>query len=131
MPKNSPCWSESDEPASPPGLSSPGPCPSGAALRSFLEGRSSGPQEREISAHVEQCERCRIALGDLATDPGLREWLRQCGPLRCGPAAGPGLARLIDRLAAMPGRGPGPRRSPPTPLEPPTHTGDPGTVVPY
>ena len=104
MPKNSPCPPESDEPAPPPGPPSPGPCPSGEALRSFLEGRSSGPEEREILAHVDQCERCRIALGDLATDPELREWLRQCGPLRCGPPDEPGLARLIDRLAAMRGR---------------------------
>ena len=106
MPKNSPCWSESDEPASPPGLSSPGPCPSGAALRSFLEGRPSGPEEREISAHVEQCERCRRALGDLATDPELRDWLDHCGPLRCGPPEEPGLVHLIKRLVAA---GPGSR----------------------
>jgi hypothetical protein len=109
LPKNSPSWSESDEPADTPGLPSPGPCPSGAALRSFLEGRSSGREEREVLAHLDRCPRCRAALGEMASDPELRDWLRHCGPLRCGPPGEPGLARLIGRLAAPPGRDPGPR----------------------
>jgi hypothetical protein len=110
MPKNSPCWPENDEPARGPALPSPGPCPSSDALRSFLEERSSGPEEQEILAHVDQCEHCRTALGDLATDPELRDWLRHCGPLRCGPLDGPGLARLIERLSALPGGAPDPSR---------------------
>jgi hypothetical protein len=55
---------------------------------------------------VEECERCRTALGDLATDPELRDWLDHCGPLRCGPPEEPELVHLIKRLGAA---GPGSR----------------------
>jgi serine/threonine-protein kinase len=82
-------------------------------------------------AHVDQCERCRTALEDMANDPELRDWLRHCDPLWCGPPDGRGLARLIEHLGSLPGRGPGPQRDPPSSLNPPIRTGDLGTFVPY
>jgi eukaryotic-like serine/threonine-protein kinase len=131
LPKNSPYWFESDESAPTPGLPPRGPCPSTDTLRIFLDDRLSRREDQEISAHLDECERCRTALEAIENDPELRKWLYHCGPLSCGPLEEPELAHLIECLGALPGRDRDPRRSPPTSLDPPIRAEDLGTLAPY
>jgi len=109
-------------------------CPTSRELEDFLAGEPRADARGELSAHLQQCDRCRELLDRLSDEPELRQWAREVPST--GETDGPGLARLLEispKIGAQSTMTDGRGAEPPSLefLGPPRHEGDLGTLGPY
>jgi serine/threonine protein kinase len=92
-------------------MSTPQPCPPADRLRRLLADQLPPPEQAELTAHLDGCTHCQMALETLAVGGDMSQALTlpHGGP---PPAAEPDLLRALEQLRAQPGqavRRPGPR----------------------